>query len=205
MNRFVIASNYFLKQNIQAFYHTEYIGHRKQGNPDYINTLKNTYNSFPISMLSGAVKELSDVLLADLPQILRTQQLNALTVCVIPRAKTNYQPNQLLFKTTVRNVVNKLNNLYDGTDYIVRHTNTRTTHLGVNTPNYKNDGATPYPGITSETCDISSDVGDKDILLIDDIYTKNVNIDEDAIQALLNNGARSVIFYAVGRTVSNYS
>ena len=42
----------------------------------------------------------------------------------------------------------------------------------------------------------------KDILLIDDIYTKTVNIDEDAIQALLDNGARSVFFYAIGKTVS---
>lgn len=39
------------------------------------------------------------------------------------------------------------------------------------------------------------------ILLIDDIYTKTVNIDEDAIQALLNKGARQVFFYAIGYTI----
>jgi predicted amidophosphoribosyltransferase len=44
----------------------------------------------------------------------------------------------------------------------------------------------------------------KDILLIDDIYTKTVNIDEDAIQALLSKGAKSVSFYAIGFTVSKY-
>ena len=30
------------------------------------------------------------------------------------------------------------------------------------------------------------------------IYTKGVDIDEDAIQALLTKGAKSVTFYAVG-------
>ncbi len=58
----------------------------------------------------------------------------------------------------------------------------------------------PYPGITRKTCTISPEVTEKDILLIDDIYTSNVYIDEDAIQALLDNGANSVKFYAVGKT-----
>ena len=56
----------------------------------------------------------------------------------------------------------------------------------------------PYPGITSETCEISSHTRGKNILLIDDLYTKTVNIDEDAIQALFDNGAKNVYFYAVG-------
>ena len=198
MYRFVIQSNRYLSRDVEAFYHTDYIGHKKPGNPDYINMLKNTYNDRPESILDNAVQELRKVLLDDLPQILR---LTPLTVCVVPRAKTNYQPDQLLFKSTVRDVVNQLNSFFiDGIDYIVRHTNTKTTHLPPNTPNYNNDGAEPYPGITVETCNISSNVRDKDILLIDDIYTRNVNIDEDAIQALLSEGARSVTFYAVGCT-----
>ena len=49
---------------------------------------------------------------------------------------------------------------------------------------------------------ISDLVRGKDIVLIDDLYTKTVNIDEDAIQALHDNGARSVIFYSVGKTLS---
>ena len=59
----------------------------------------------------------------------------------------------------------------------------------------------PYPGITKDTCSISNEVKNKNILLIDDIYTNNINIDEDAIQALLDKGAKSVIFYSVGKTV----
>jgi len=66
---------------------------------------------------------------------------------------------------------------------------------------FTNDGLSPYQGITKDTCNISDNVIGKNILLIDDIYTKSVNIDEDAIQALLNKGAKLVVFYAVGRTV----
>ena len=190
-------------QSIQALHHTDYVGYRRPANPDYINTLKNTFNSSPTSTLNGAVQELRAILLVDLPQILQTLQLNSLTVCVIPRAKTNYQPNQLLFKTTIRNVVKQLNGFYDGTDYIIRHTNTRTTHLPVKMSSYNNDGSTPYPGITRATCNISNNVRGKNILLIDDIYTRTVNIDEDAIQAILDNGARSVVFYSIGKTVQN--
>lgn len=197
MYKFEIQRNHYLSRNVQAFYHTNYVGHKKPGNPEYINTLKNTYNSKSKLMLDNAVQELRRLLLDDLPQILRPTRL---TVCVVPRAKTNYQPNQLLFKSTVLNVVSQLNSFIDGIDYIVRHTNTKTTHLPPHTPNYNNDGAAPYPGITVETCNISSNVRDKDILLIDDVYTSGVNIDEDAIQALLDNGALSVTFYAVGYT-----
>lgn len=203
MNEFIIEPNNYLTENKQAFYHTDYIGYRRLGNPDYINTLKNTYNDCLEPLLNEAVQKLENVLKEDLPQILQRLNLNSLTVCVIPRAKTNYQPNQLLFKTTVRNVANQLNGFFDGTEYIIRHTNTKTTHLQNPIPNYNNDGSEPYPGITTETCNISGDVKDKNILLIDDLYTKTINIDEDAIQALLTNGAKSVIFYAIGRTVYN--
>lgn len=40
--------------------------------------------------------------------------------------------------------------------------------------------------------------------MIDDIYTETVNIDEDAIQALLDNGAQAVVFYAVAKTKKSY-
>lgn len=126
MERFVIQSNDFLSQNIQAFYHTDYTGYRNPGNPDYINTLKNTFNNYSRDVLNQAVQQLRNVLLEDLPQILDIIRINPLTVCVVPRAKAYYHPNQLLFKSTVRNVINLLEGFYDGTDYIRRHTNTRT-------------------------------------------------------------------------------
>jgi len=87
---------------------------------------------------------------------------------------------------------------------LLRHTNTRTTHLRKPIPNYNNDGPDPYPRITRDTCDISTEVLDKSILLIDDVYTPGVNVDEDTINALLDAGVRSVTFYAVGYTVPKY-
>ena len=142
---------------------------------------------------------MENALLNDLSNIFQLLIFNSLTVCVVPRAKTNYKENQLLFKLTICKVVNQLKNGFiDGTDYIVRHTNTRTTHLPSNTQNYNNDGDKPYPDITINTCNISNNVSGRNILLIDDLYTRTVNIDEDAIQALLKNGASSVTFYSIG-------
>lgn len=202
---FIIQRNEYLNQNVKAFYHTNYVGHGNPGNPDYINKLKNTYGDFSNATLNMAVQELADVLSEDFPQIFQKLQFNSLTVSVVPRAKAHsiYAPNQLLFKSAVSSVAKKLNGFYDGTDYIVRHANTKTTHLRKPIPNYNNDGPEPYPGITAETCNISNNVKGKNVLLIDDLYTKTVNIDEDAIQVLLDNGAKSVTFYAVGNTVYN--
>jgi predicted ATPase len=162
--------------------------------------LKNTFNSTSDFELNKAVQMLKDVLMEDLPQIPNLVNLNTMTVCVVPRAKSRYLPQQQLFRTTVGNVLSQMYDYQDGTGFITRHTNTRTTHLRKPMKNFINDGKLPYPGITEDTCRISRDVAGRDILLIDDIYTKSVNIDEDAIQALLNNGARSVVFYAVGYT-----
>ncbi len=203
LHEFMIEPNQYLSQRIKAFYHINYLGYRRPGNPDYINTLKNTYNSYSNGLLNNAIRELENVLQEDLPNILKILQLQSMTVCVVPRAKAenSYHPNQLLFKSTVRNVVDGLDCFYDGVDYIVRHTNSKTTHLPPHTPNYNNDGESPYPRITIDTCNISDNVKGKEILLIDDIYTKTVNIDEDAIQALLVNGAKLVTFYAVGSTI----
>lgn len=203
MQQFTIFANEYLHQDTTAFFHVGYIGYEQPGNPDYINTLKNTYGDYSEYKLKSAMQELRSVLLDGLPHILNILQLVNLTVCVVPRAKaeSRYKPSQLCFKSTVSEVACQLHGFVDGTDYIVRHTNTKTTHLPPHTPNYTNDGQAPYPGITAETCRISDEISDKDILLIDDIYTRKVNIDEDAIQALLDKEPSSVTFYAVGRTV----
>lgn len=199
MKSFIIPANDYLKQNIQGFYHADYVRYRNPGNPDYVNELKNTYNSNAPTVLRNAVQNLTAVLLEDLPLISNHIQSPNITVCIVPRAKAEriYRVNQLLFKSTIHSVANQLDAFVDGTNYIVRHKNTRTTHLR----DHDTDGSMPYIGITNDTCHISSDVRGKNILLIDDIYTKGINIDEDAIQALLDNGANSVTFYAIGRTL----
>lgn len=205
MNTFNINANSFLATPVLGYYSCEYIGMNHLGNPDYINYLKNQANNFPLSLLRNAVGELTQVLTLDLPAVLKQSGLPSLMVCVIPRAGANscYSQNQLLFSDTISNVVNSLSasgqNFVNGVGLIVRHTSTQTTHLA-STQWHPTGETAPYPGITKATCVIDPQVQGKDILLIDDIYTPGVGIDEDAIQALLDNGARSVIFYCVGKT-----
>lgn len=200
MNEFVISSDgKYLYRNIQGIYHTNYTGYRNLGNPDYLNNLKNTFNNFEADKLNKSVQQLIDVLKIDLSKFDKN-----LTICIVPRSKTEsmYSHNQLLFKKVVQYLIEELG-FQDGSNYIIRHKNTKTTHLA-HTPRgaqYAGDGDMPYPGITKNTCNISRDVEGRDILLIDDIYTSHVYIDEDAIQALLDNGANTVKFYAVGKTI----
>lgn len=201
MIQFQILANKYLSRNTNAFCHVPYMRMGSPGNPDYLNALKNTFNNFTEHKLQSAEQELRSVLQEDLPNICQSLGFDAVTVCVVPRAKAEntYHANQQLFRTTVQAAVGLVNGFVDGTSYIRRHTNTKTTHLRNPVRSFINDGRPPYPGITEETCEISPNVRGKNILLVDDIYTPSVNIDEDAINALLNAGARTVTFYAVGK------
>lgn len=204
-NSFTIQSNEFLSIEVKAYFHTNFYGYGKQNNPNYLNTLKNDkHQCWSSSKLMSATNQLKTVLLNELPQIFHIEN-TFFTVCIVPRSKADntYNLDQLLFKSTVKEVLNQLN-YTDGTDYIKRCINTKTTHLRNPIQGFNNDGLDPYPGISKETCDFSPDIKGANILLIDDIYTKTVNIDEDMIQALLDNGANSVTFYAIGNTVSKF-
>lgn len=203
MIQFQIQANDYLSRNTQAFYHVPYTKMGNPENPNYLNDLKNTFNNFSENKLRAAVQELRGVLHEDLPQIFQSLGFDVITTCVVPRAKAedDYHANQQLFRTTVQAVMGRVNGFVDGTSYIRRHTNTMTTHLRNPIPNYTNDGRMPYPGITEQTCEISPNVKGNNILLIDDIYTPGVNIDEDAINTLLKVGARTVTFYAVGKVL----
>lgn len=203
MKKFKITKNEFLKNDMQAFYSVDYTGYGNMGNPNYLNILKNTFGAEEKTKLLKAINGLTGILSSDLPKILTELKLKQITICVIPRAKCfdYYSEDQLIFKSVVGSIVRSLVGFTDGTSFIVRHTDTKTTHLQKQIENFVNDGPLPYPGITKDTCTISDDVIGRDILLIDDIYTKTVNIDEDTIQALLDKGAKSVAFYAVSRTI----
>lgn len=203
MTPFIIEANGYLRRETTAFYHVPYLRMGNPGNPDYLNVLKNTFNNFARKKLISASRNLQIALELDVPQILQLSECEIMTVCVVPRSKieSSYHENQLLFKRTVQSTIRQTKGFEDGTYYIYRHTDTRTTHLPNLVRNYNNDGPIPYPGITADTCTILPDVRGKDVLLIDDIYTPGVNVDEDAIEALLNAGARAVTFYAVGKTM----
>lgn len=210
MQNFKIEQNRFLKRDIKGFYHHDYAGGewRNQGTIEsYIVTLKNTFENETDAKLKTAIQKIKGILSVDLPQVLRDSGLINPTVVVVPRAKVenNYIPKQLLFKQTISDFINSSENFINGTNFIVRHTNTFTTHLRY--ANVQNDGQTPNqhgPGITNATCHISANVRGRDILLIDDLYTRTVNVDEDAIQALLDYGANNVTFYSIGKTISRY-
>ena len=194
----------FLNEDTNAFYHSDYnsrgaweIQHTIE---NMIWTLKNDVDAFP-KRLSYAQQQLSAIINEDLPQILHQLGKTNLTICIVPRSKAEsyYRADQLLFRGIISSVVDRIPNFENRTNCIIRHTNTRTTHLDRNGDG--GDGNLPYPGITKDTCTISEQVIGKDILLIDDLYTKSVNIDEDAIQALIDTGANSVTFYSIGKTV----
>ena len=203
---FTIENNKFLNTNIQAWFRCDYVRYGNPGNPDYLNILKNDFNSESYEDLKNALDKLEENLINELKTILSSSFGNTtVAISIIPRAKKRsfYQEGQILFYRMIKYAVEMLRYeglaVINGMDYIVRHTDTRTTHF--KKPGYGGDGNLPYPGITRDTCTISDAVRNKNILLIDDIYTKTVNIDEDAIQASLDNGAKKVVFFAIARTV----
>lgn len=197
-----------LHQDVTAFYNSDYLGGgnwRVTGTiENLICTFKNDITPYSQAVLDNAILRFADILRNDLPKILQICGKNHLRVCVIPRAKSeqSYRPNQLYLRSTIQDIVQQLHGFEDGTHDIIRHTHTSTTHLARR--GNGGSGELPYVGITKDTCNISDEIIDKDILLIDDLYTKTVNIDEDCIQALIDKGARSVIFYSIGKTLSRY-
>lgn len=207
MEKFTIEKNDFLKQDIQGYFHTIYHS-MYYNNTDtlHINKLKNDTLSFSIEELRDAGTKLLQNLNDDIPIILNEHNQN-FTICIIPRAKIEsiYQKTQLLFKEVINTFVRNFNqsqkifSLENGTNYIIRIKNTKTTHLRNIIGSYENTGDKPYVGISKDTCSFSPFIKGKNILLIDDLYTKSINIDEDMIQALLDNGAKSVIFYSIGK------
>lgn len=221
LNEFDIYENEYLSKKTIGYYNRYYTGFRQQDNPDFLNTLKNTFNSEIDANLEFARKTVLQILVADILDIVRNHMSNYTIVC-IPRAKilNTYTDSQLLFLKAIRDTIAIIKYEYeptwkifviDGTDCITRIKNTRTTHLPETTGRVTRDGRdsenvgdNPYPGITKATCLIDKNrIKGQNIILIDDIYTKNVNIDEDCIQALYDNGAKTVIFYAIGYTRRN--
>lgn len=201
MWEFKIRKNNFLESDITGYYHQLYTGYKQPDNPDFLNELKNTFNDQSKYFLVEARQEVSNILIQDIPEIIRRENMsNCICVCV-PRAKAleTYYESQLMLKEGIKIAISNIKGVVDGTDCITRIKNTLTTHLAKSS--LPNDGREPYPGITIDTCRIDKNIiKGNNVILIDDIYTKTVNIDEDCIQALFDNGAKKVIFYAIGYT-----
>jgi len=208
MKQFTINPNPFLKISTQGFYSVNYYRRGHPLHPTCLTELKNTFNNQNKEQvrkkLNSALIEVRNHLRSALPALALLMKSPSPVLCVVPRAKAEdqYEVPQTLFRYAVELFAKESDQYIDGTRYILRHTNTKTTHLRSDISGYVNDGALPYPGITLSTCDINAKVKGKHILLIDDIYTRGVNIDEDAIQALYNCGAAHVTFYAVAKADS---
>jgi len=200
VTKFLIENNEFLSRGpVEAWYSTPYRRFKEPGNPDYLNVIKNLRKDVPEDQLSQAVATLRQVLQADLPLIQKAIG-SQLSVMCVPRSKANMHESQLLFRRTVSDVVTNTAELFDCKSAITRISDTRMTHIPIETSAAWNHGKAPYPGITRDTCEIDSQVHGRILLLVDDIYTPGVNIDEDAIQALYDEGAHTVFFYSVAKT-----
>lgn len=199
MTEFTIYKNEYLNQNVTGYFHTYYTGYGNPNNPNYLNTLKNTFNNTHKEILRRAACNVVNILIKDIPQVIQCQNMNAPVCVCVPRSRANMAESQMHFQISVSVACDYLNSIENGTSTIVRKIDTATTHLARSSA--KNDGPMPYPGITNDTCYIDkSKIYGREVLLIDDIYTRYCNIDEDCIQALLSYGAKRVVFYSVAYT-----
>lgn len=206
-----LPKNAFLHKDTNCYFVLDYLRYGQPGNPEFILTLKNTFNKESISALNRARKKVKDILCEWVPQVMNHAKLSSCTMICIPRAKalSSYTSNQLYFLAGVSEAAQLISGVKDGTDMIVRKTDTKTTHLKFTVERVKadgsrqaNTGSDPYPGITETTCWIDKkSVRGQNIILVDDIYTAGINIDEDCIQAMYDAGASQVILFAIARTV----
>lgn len=199
MKKFTITTNHYLQNDIPGYYNCDYTGYQKHGNPDFINRLKNMSNQYSELDLVMDFIQVFETAYRDIKSIISDAKLSDCAIAVIPRSKAeqHYKQSQLLFRKAISCVADKLN-CQNTTDALKRVKDTKTTHSWRMEHNL---GPMPYKGITKDTCGIDkSKIKDKNIVLVDDIYTKNVYVAEDCIQTLLDCGAKSVILYVIAKT-----
>ena len=220
MEEYIIyADNYYLKKDTKAYFTLEYHGREYEDCTEFIRDYKNTFNNINSYRLNSARNRAELLLKQALSEIIDKENLSICTVVAVPRAKAfdTYLPQQLYLIDAISNAAQSFDNAIDGTTYIRRHTNTKTTHIpnrnvgrmtaqgNIPPGENANDGPEPYRGITQETCHINSSyIKGQTIILVDDIYTANCHIDEDCIQALYDAGAKEVIFYSLAKTFRRY-
>ena len=204
--------NEFLKRNSVCFYVLDYLRHNDPDNPQFILDLKNTFNNESIATLKAAKKTARDIIVRWAPEVMRRMNIASCTMICVPRSKafSTYADTQMYLLHAVSEAAQALasHGVNDGAGAIRRVVNTKTTHLPDRTERVLsnggrevNDGDRPYPGITKRTCEIDAGlIRGQDILLIDDIYTGGVYIDEDCIQALYDAGAARVVLFTLSRT-----
>lgn len=197
-----IGKNRFLGRVVKIYCHARYYGFHSDVNTiAFVNFLKNDLRTFT-HLVPASELEAAQVLANDLAGL--TRMYGPLTVCGIPRSKREsvYPVEKMGLKRAIRRAVLGNSMLSDGLDYIIRHTDTLCTHRS--RWGYGGAGEAPRPGLLRDTCTLSPAIAGKNIVLVDDIYTPGVGIDEDGVQALFDAGAKNVILYTFGYTVKKY-
>lgn len=202
----------FLKRNSVCFYVLDYLRFDDPDNPQFILDLKNTFGNESPETLNAARETARDILVRWVPEVMRRMNMQACTMVCVPRAKAfdTYLDTQMYLLKAVSEAARVLagHGVTDGADAVRRVVSTRTTHLPERTERItavgdreSNSGDMPYPGITRRTCEIDAGlICGREILLVDDIYTGGVYIDEDCIQALFDAGAARVILFTLSCT-----
>ena len=201
MKEFVLEKNAFLDRNIRGFYHAKWYGSKKSKSLRYLEIIKQSpSNRQKQWRIDNASEVLYETLMQDLQHISRRMSNQSLTVCVSPGTKKDslYGEEPRIFQQIVSSCANKLLDFFDGSSFIQR--NKSKFFIFMNTPvnHLINRVRGDYRGEALDNCEFSEEIKGRDILLVNEVYYKIINHDEDMVQALFEKGARSVTFYAVG-------
>ena len=207
LSRYSLEPNSYLTKKITAFYDCVYMKSNLDGSgfslrvSDAIRKLKNTFNCESENELFSAKNYIRTIATTDLNQIIKQERIEKPIIICVPRSKADFSDKQLLFRKAISEAANNTI-ATNGAEYIKRIRNTKTTHLtNTRKGDMSGDGNMPYPGITNDTCHLNGSISGRNVILVDDIYTKTVNVDEDCCQFLLDNGAKSVILYTICKTM----
>lgn len=206
----------FLRTEVQVFSHGSYYPKRMNRGDrlsELILLVKNSFEGETFATVCRARDELAGMVASDLAWIADVGGpfgCERPIVIAVPRSKPDchWKESQLQFRPAiaagvqgcplwVRGTDEKW--LLDGTDCLTRVVPTMTTHL--RKTNVSNEGRSPYPGITRDTCRMERSIAGLPVILVDDIYTPDVGIDEDCVQYLLDKGASKVVLYTLGKTM----
>lgn len=207
-----------MRTEVDCFSHGPYYAARYEKHDELsrlILEVKNSFQSVEERRVFCARDEIARIASADLDKLVQMDdhfKKNRPILVAVPRSKPDHYWSalQLQFRPALSLAIKKSaivakgtkeKWIVDGIGWIQRVVETKTTHKRKIT-DVENNGSEPYPGIAKDTCRLLGDVRGKSIILVDDIYTADIGIDEDCLQFLLDNGAASVVLYTLGRTTS---
>ena len=125
MKKFTIKANEYLDKDTTAYFNYDYIAKNMDDDiysvGSMIRILKNTFNKESVDNLNEAKKRIKDIMVGNIPTIIKENKLTSCVIIVIPRAKqkAEYFRNQLFFIVAVSEAARDINCI-DGTNCIER-------------------------------------------------------------------------------------